>query len=134
LRAAVLVEASILEEDACIDILRRLVYDKANAVREGLYVSLGEWLLNLRDRYGFAPKLLPLFLSGLSDEMPKIQEITKCYLERLGKMYEYDYEDRVKDEVDYTTEEQRIGTIARDRLELLVSCSPVCIRPAAGGE
>lgn len=33
---------------------------------------VGGWLLDLRDRYSFFPKLIPLLLSSLNDEMPEI--------------------------------------------------------------
>ena len=34
---------------------------------------MGNWLLELLDRYSFFPKLIPLLLTGLTDDVPEIQ-------------------------------------------------------------
>lgn len=34
---------------------------------------MGGWLLDLRDRYSYFHKLVPLLLSSVSDEMPDIR-------------------------------------------------------------
>lgn len=41
-------------------------------VRLAVTCVVGDWLLELRDRYSFFPKLIPLLLSSLDDEMPEI--------------------------------------------------------------
>lgn len=41
-------------------------------VRQAVTRVVGGWLLELRDRYSFFHKLIPLLLSSLEDEMPHI--------------------------------------------------------------
>lgn len=42
-------------------------------VRQAVTSVVGGWLLNLRDRYSFFHKLIPLLLSSFSDEMPEVR-------------------------------------------------------------
>ena len=58
--------------------------------------------MKLRDRYSYGDKLLPLLFAGIVDEVPKYQEQCKSYMNEIGALYEYDWEDRLKDQLDYT--------------------------------
>lgn len=42
-------------------------------VRKMVTAVVGDWLLHLRDRYSYFAKLIPLLLSGISDEIPEIR-------------------------------------------------------------
>ena len=56
----------------------------------------------ITDRYTFAYKILPLVLAGEADEIPKLSQ--KCIqdMDRLGELYEQEWESRIKDEMDYS--------------------------------
>jgi dynein assembly factor 5 len=88
--------------DDVLEPLRALTSDKTPAVREALHSTAGEWLLKLPDRYSIGYKILPLLLAGLSDEMPHLSTKSLNYMNEAGKLYEQEWEDRVKDEMDYT--------------------------------
>ncbi|OUM70216.1 hypothetical protein PIROE2DRAFT_37495, partial [Piromyces sp. E2] len=121
LKYAVIADASGLND--IINTLRNLTLDKTGSVREALYKTVSEWLLKLRDRYSYGDKLLPLLFAGLVDEVPKYQEQCKSYMNEIGALYEYDWEDRLKDQLDYTPNEDnssrpRIGSrhVVRDNI------------------
>jgi len=100
LKYAVIADASGLND--IINTLRNITLDKTGSVREALYKTVSEWLLKLRDRYSYGDKLLPLLFAGIVDEVPKYQEQCKSYMNEIGALYEYDWEDRLKDQLDYT--------------------------------
>jgi dynein assembly factor 5 len=108
--------------DDVLESLNALSFDKTGAVRETLFVASGEWLLRLPDRYSIGYKILPLLLSGIGDSMPQISQKSKEYMDKAGSLYEKEWEDRVKDEMDYTDgrgvgpERPRVGCrhLARD--------------------
>jgi len=85
-----------------INTLRNLTLDKTGSVREALYKTVSEWLLKLRDRYSYGDKLLPLLFAGFVDEVPKYQDLCRSYMDEIGALYEYDWESRLKDQLDYT--------------------------------
>ncbi|KAI9366152.1 armadillo-type protein [Zopfochytrium polystomum] len=105
LQSLALVDAgSAFHEDAgTISNLRSLTLDKAPAVREQLYSTLTTWLLQLPDRYSLGYKILPFIFSGLSDEVEKLATACWVHLDNIGKLYEEEWESRVKDELDLTT-------------------------------
>lgn len=41
-------------------------------MRQAVTGVVGGWLLDLRDRYSFFHKLIPLLLSSLEDDIPEI--------------------------------------------------------------
>lgn len=41
--------------------------------RKAVTIVVGNWLLHLRDRYSYFPKLIPLLLSSLGDDIPEIR-------------------------------------------------------------
>lgn len=119
LEYAVIADASGLND--IINTLRNLTLDKTGSVREALYKTVSQWLLKLRDRYSYGDKLLPLLFAGFVDEIPKLQELSRKYMDEIGALYEYDWEDRLKDQLDYTPNDNssnrpRIGSrhVVRD--------------------
>lgn len=100
MKEALIVEIQGLDD--VIEPLRALTFDKTPAVREALHSTAGEWLLKLPDRYSIGYKILPLLLAGLSDDMPQLAAKSLNDMNEAGKLYEQEWEDRVKDEMDYT--------------------------------
>lgn len=108
--------------DAALTHLWPLTLDNTGNVREKLYSVAGEWLLELPDRYSVGYKVLPLLLAGLQDDMPSLREKSRFYIAEAGKLYEVEWESRVKDEMDYTDgwgvseDRPRVGSrhLARD--------------------
>jgi len=77
------------------------IFDNSPSVRLVVSEVAGEWLLKLRDRYSFFQKLIPLLLSGFSDEMPEIRERSYIYFKEAGKLYEEENEAEFKEEKEY---------------------------------
>ena len=88
-----------LEE--CMFPLAQRTFDQIPAVRLCLYQVLGGWLLDLLDRYSYWYRLLPLFLSGLSDELSEVREMVSSLYEEIGAKYEQENEAQLKDLLDY---------------------------------
>ncbi|KAL2914850.1 hypothetical protein HK105_205592 [Polyrhizophydium stewartii] len=126
LGAAILVDAAGL--DASLDTLRAVSMDKAAAVRETLYRTAYKWLMELIDRYTYGYKILPLLLSGMTDEMPKLRELSYALMDQVGALYEREWESRIKDEMDYSDgwnhlpNRPRVGSrhLARDNIQKIV--------------
>ncbi|KAL6589033.1 ARM repeat-containing protein [Neocallimastix sp. 'constans'] len=121
LKYAVIADASGLND--IINTLRNLTLDKTGSVREALYKIVSEWLLKLRDRYSYGDKLLPILFAGFVDEVPKYQDLCRSYMDEIGALYEYDWESRLKDQLDYTPNDNnsnrpRIGSrhVVRDNI------------------
>lgn len=47
---------------------------------------VGNWLLDLPDRYSFQHKLVPLLLTGITDDQPDIQELADSLWHDVGKL------------------------------------------------
>lgn len=60
--------------DDVVSHLAQRLFDQAPTVREAVIRLAGLWLLDLPDRYSFWHKLMPLLLTGVTDELPSIQE------------------------------------------------------------
>ncbi|KAJ3166316.1 HEAT repeat-containing protein 2 [Geranomyces variabilis] len=124
-RDAMIVDASALDD--VLEPLRQLALDKSQSVRESLYSTAGDWLLKLPDRWSLGYKVLPLLLAGFSDDIPKAVTLSADYMDRVGKLYEEEWNDRVKDEMDYTADERtdrpRIGCrhFARENTQKIVN-------------
>ena len=88
--------------DSSISPLWNLIFDNTGNVRLKLFTIVGEWLLELPDRYSIGYKILPLLLAGVGDEMPSIREKSLLIMNEIGKLYETEWESRIKDEMDYT--------------------------------
>lgn len=69
--------------------LAQRLFDQSQAVRMAVIKVTGEWLLNLMDRYSFHHKLIPLLLSGLTDEQPQITQVATGFWHDIGKYYFY---------------------------------------------
>lgn len=55
--------------------LAQRLFDDSPVVRKAVVKIVGNWLLDLPDRYSFHHKLIPLLLTGLADTQPDIAEL-----------------------------------------------------------
>ncbi|KAK6170739.1 hypothetical protein SNE40_019054 [Patella caerulea] len=85
--------------------LAQRLFDQSPAVRKVLIKVVGSWLLDLPDRYSFFHKLIPLLLTGMTDEQPEISELADSYWHDTGIKYERENEDDLKDKQDFAKED-----------------------------
>ncbi|KAJ3378298.1 HEAT repeat-containing protein 2 [Lobulomyces angularis] len=97
LKDALIVDPAGLDD--VLDTLWNLIHDKAPSVRQTLYTCIFEVQMKLMDRWSLAYKILPLLLAGCSDELPNLVDICQNYMIEVGKLYEVEWEDRVKEEL-----------------------------------
>ncbi|KAJ3008446.1 HEAT repeat-containing protein 2 [Thoreauomyces humboldtii] len=102
--------------DDLLDALRVLQLDNSQSVRDELYSTAGEWLLKLPDRWSIGYKVLPFLLSGMTDGIPKSVRLCEEYMDKVGKLYEEEWNERVKDELDYMQTEDTVATTGRPRI------------------
>ncbi|ESO87153.1 hypothetical protein LOTGIDRAFT_210534 [Lottia gigantea] len=87
--------------------LAQRLFDQAPAVRKSVIKVIGTWLLNLPDRYSFFHRLVPLLLTGITDEQPEIAELADSYWHDVGIKYERENEDDLKDKQDFAKEDPK---------------------------
>ncbi|KAI5221447.1 dynein axonemal assembly factor 5 [Manis pentadactyla] len=79
------------------------LFDNVPQVRRAVTCVVGGWLLDLRDRYSFFHKLIPLLLSSLDDEIPEIACEAAGLWEKVGLQWQRENEDDLKDKLDFTS-------------------------------
>ncbi|XP_048186645.1 dynein axonemal assembly factor 5 isoform X2 [Perognathus longimembris pacificus] len=79
------------------------LFDDVTQVRQAVTSVVGGWLLNLRDRYSFFHKLIPLLLSSLSDEMPEVRQLAASLWEKIGLQWQKENEEDLKDKLDFAS-------------------------------
>lgn len=92
--------------------LYSILDDKSGSVRQLVFVTASEWLLQLPDRWSTAYRTFPLVLAGLTDPLSSIAARVGDLLEQIGALYEEEWEDKVKDDLNYGakgTERPRTG-------------------------
>eukprot|EP00112_Aurelia_sp_Birch-Aquarium-sp1_P015656 Seg3494.1 transcript_id=Seg3494.1/GoldUCD/mRNA.D3Y31 product="Dynein assembly factor 5 axonemal" protein_id=Seg3494.1/GoldUCD/D3Y31 len=94
-------ETSGKEVDNVVSHIAQRTFDHSAPVRLMVTNIIGDWLLNLRDRYSYFHKLLPLLLTGLSDELDDIKQKSKDLFNQVGRQYEAENEDDLKDKLDF---------------------------------
>lgn len=87
--------------DTCLPHLAQRIFDGATIVRTAVIKLCGTWLLDLPDRYSFWHKVMPLLLSGFSDETIEIKELTESLWWDIGIKYEKENEEDLKDKLDF---------------------------------
>ncbi|XP_077590424.1 dynein axonemal assembly factor 5 [Stigmatopora nigra] len=87
--------------DDVLSHLAQRLFDDAPQVRKAVTVVVGDWLLNLRDRYSYFHKLTPLLLSGVTDEIPEIRLLAADLWRRVGAQWEKENEEDLKDKMDF---------------------------------
>ncbi|XP_041504279.1 dynein assembly factor 5, axonemal isoform X2 [Microtus oregoni] len=79
------------------------LFDDVPQVRQAVTSVVGDWLLNLRDRYSFFHKLSPLLLSSFSDEMPEVRQTATSLWEKVGLKWQEENEADLKDKLDFAS-------------------------------
>ncbi|XP_019492960.1 PREDICTED: dynein assembly factor 5, axonemal [Hipposideros armiger] len=79
------------------------LFDDVPQVRQAVTCVVGGWLLDLRDRYSFFPKLIPLLLSSLEDEMPGVAHTAASLWEKVGLQWQQENEEDLKDKLDFAS-------------------------------
>ncbi|XP_047389547.1 dynein axonemal assembly factor 5 [Sciurus carolinensis] len=77
------------------------LFDDVPQVRQAVTSVVGGWLLNLRDRYSFFHKLIPLLLSSFNDEIPEIRQLATSLWEKIGLQWQEENEADLKDKLDF---------------------------------
>ncbi|XP_076222309.1 dynein axonemal assembly factor 5 [Nomia melanderi] len=86
--------------------LAERLFDQNGLVRTAVVEVAGYWLLNLKDRYSWWHKILPLLLTGLHDELQEIREKAGNLWDAVGQLYitENQNDEKFKDKLDFLTE------------------------------
>lgn len=71
-----------------INYLAILINHNKRIVREGFIRRVGEWCMELEDRWDHHPRLVPYLLSGVFDEEEEVREAAWEVVEEYGEMYE----------------------------------------------
>ncbi|XP_078521034.1 dynein axonemal assembly factor 5 [Lissotriton helveticus] len=87
--------------DDVLSHLAQRLFDDSPQVRQAVMHVVGNWLLELRDRYSYFHKLIPLLLSCFSDEMPDIRQLAANYWEKIGLKWQQENEEDLKDKLDF---------------------------------
>ncbi|XP_018423410.1 PREDICTED: dynein assembly factor 5, axonemal [Nanorana parkeri] len=88
--------------DDVLSHLAQRLFDDSPQVRHAVTTVVGNWLLELRDRYSYFHKLIPLLLSSCGDEIPDIRQIALDYWKKIGLQWERENEEDLKDKMDFS--------------------------------
>ncbi|XP_067859576.1 dynein axonemal assembly factor 5-like [Heptranchias perlo] len=88
--------------DDVISHLAQRLFDDAPLVRQAVTEVVGSWLLELRDRYSYFYKLIPLLLSSCNDEISQIRELASDYWKKVGLQWQQENEEDLKDKLDWS--------------------------------
>ncbi|MBN3284444.1 DAAF5 factor, partial [Polyodon spathula] len=89
--------------DDVLSHLAQRLFDNSPQVRLAVTNVVGAWLLDLRDRYSYFHKLIPLLLSSFSDEIPEIRLLAGNYWKKIGCQWQQENEEDLKDKLDFLT-------------------------------
>ncbi|XP_062036464.1 dynein axonemal assembly factor 5 [Lepus europaeus] len=98
----VLLGASKALDDVLPHLAQRL-FDDVPQVRQAVTSVVGSWLLDLRDRYSYFHKLIPLLLSSIDDEMPEIRQSAADLWAQVGLQWQQENEADLKDKLDFAS-------------------------------
>ncbi|XP_014681883.1 PREDICTED: dynein assembly factor 5, axonemal-like isoform X2 [Priapulus caudatus] len=85
--------------------LAQRYFDQTPQVRLAVTQVIGMWLLELPDRYSYFCKLLPLLLTSITDDVPKIQQTADELWSKVGFQYEKENDQDFKDRLDFVTQQ-----------------------------
>ena len=85
------------EPSTKLNYLAMLAKDPNTKVRRMFYGYIGVWLTELKDFKDNEPKYLPYILSGLNDEVTEFQSYCFELIENIGKKYEIDNEESLRE-------------------------------------
>ncbi|XP_015588991.1 dynein assembly factor 5, axonemal [Cephus cinctus] len=79
------------------------LFDQSGVVREAVVEVAGHWLLELKDRYSWWHKLIPLLMTGLHDEIEGVRNKATQLWDAVGKKYmeENESDQKFKDKMDF---------------------------------
>ncbi|XP_075244833.1 dynein axonemal assembly factor 5-like [Convolutriloba macropyga] len=80
------------------------VFDPIPAVRLALTNVMGDWLLNLPDRYSFWHRMIPLLLSAVDDPQNEVASAAIDFWWKVGSQFEEENEQDLKDKLDFSIE------------------------------
>lgn len=83
--------------------LASLVQDQHATVRRALFDTIGNWMMTWPEQADYETLLFPYLLTGLHDEVESNRIATQTSLERLGARYETDFQDALRDELEYSS-------------------------------
>lgn len=98
--------------------LAQRTFDHSAPVRLAVVDVVGNWLIKLMDRYSFFHKLLPLLLSGLSDDMKEIRDKSRSHFIKAGELYETENEKDFKEKKEYDITKHFEDLITHERPNL----------------
>ncbi|CAB3999599.1 dynein assembly factor 5, axonemal-like, partial [Paramuricea clavata] len=101
--------------DSVLPHIAQRTFDENPAVRSMVSTVVGGWLLDLRDRYSYFHKLLPLLLTGLSDDIQEIQKKSSDLFDKVGQQYEKENEADFKDKQDFQVWDKNVGIEGKSR-------------------
>ncbi|CAM2719353.1 unnamed protein product [Rotaria socialis] len=81
--------------------LAQRFFDHTSTVRLAVINVVGIWMLELRDRYSYFHMMLPLLLTGYTDEIQEIRETTDSLWWDVGLKYEKENEEDLKDQINF---------------------------------
>ncbi|GAU88003.1 hypothetical protein RvY_00776 [Ramazzottius varieornatus] len=84
-------------------LIAQRILDSHHQVRRTAYNVLCFWMTSHIDRYSYWNRLVPLFLSGLSDSFPDICGEAQRMWILVGQQYEAENREELKDQLDYET-------------------------------
>ncbi|XP_041363360.1 dynein assembly factor 5, axonemal-like [Gigantopelta aegis] len=87
--------------DDVISHFAQRLFDRTPMVRKAVTKVVGNWLLDLPDRYSFHHKLIPLLLTSITDEQPEISDLADTLWHDIGMKYEGENESDLKDKMDF---------------------------------
>ncbi|KAK5856297.1 hypothetical protein PBY51_007905 [Eleginops maclovinus] len=87
--------------DDVLSHLAQRLFDDSPQVRRAVTAVVGDWLLQMRDRYSYFHKLIPLLLTGINDEIPEIRCLAADLWKQVGAQWEKENEDDIKDKLDF---------------------------------
>eukprot|EP00949_MAST-11_sp_MAST-11-sp1_P001598 g1598.t1 len=93
--------------EARVNAFAKLVVDGSIAVRMKFTEMLGEWMHDLPDRYDHHGRLVPYMLSMVSDECNEVATVAMQWMERMGKQWEQEHDDDVRNRVQYGVDGSR---------------------------
>ncbi|GIY23566.1 dynein assembly factor 5, axonemal [Caerostris darwini] len=88
-------------DEALIHLAQRL-FDHSSSVRMTVAEVIGNMLINLKDRYSYFHRLIPLMLSLLYDEVPEISSKAEDIWLKVGNHYIIENENTYKDLIDFS--------------------------------
>ncbi|XP_011496819.1 PREDICTED: dynein assembly factor 5, axonemal [Ceratosolen solmsi marchali] len=83
--------------------LAERLFDQSGAVRTAVIEVVGKWMTDLKDRYSWWYKLLPLLLTGINDVVSEIREKATTLWMSVGEQYmkENESDKKFKDKMDF---------------------------------